>query len=239
MTLAGARGARFWRRCGLVFRRTAAAGGKPSGCDSVRNVWPKTGSRISGGNGAWRRRSPARVTGSACWTVARTADRDWRRSTRRRCGLENDCAASRLGRSTRGGKFGGTRQTRDGRERRRRRRHPGPAGEARSLRAAALTALSCVRSRPRPACAGRRNRSPVRRRDQRGGQSKAACRNNAGGAAGVLACFARGLRGRTPAAPHLKRSPRSRSVLVMIACYDRPLGNGPKPHPPRARPLRP
>jgi hypothetical protein len=35
-----------------------------------------------------------------------------------------------------------------------------------------------------------------------------------------------------PAAPHLKRSPRSCSVLVMIAGYNRPLGNGPKPHPP-------
>ncbi len=73
------------------------------------------------------------------------------------------------------------------------------------VRAAALTALSCVRSRPRPACAGRRNRSPVRRRDERDDQPKAARRNNAGGAAGVLACFARGLCGRAPAAlrPHL------------------------------------
>ena len=114
------------------------------------------------------------------------------------------------------------------------------------LRAAALTALPCVRSRPRPACAGRRNRSPVRRRDQRGRQPTAARRNNAGGAAGVLVCFARGLCGRAPAAtrPHLEDS-RSPVVLVMIAGYDWPsesfaaLGNRPKPHPPRAHPLRP
>ncbi len=53
---------------------------------SVRTVWPKTSNPISGGNGAWRRRSPARVTGAACSTAARTADRDWPRSTRRRCG---------------------------------------------------------------------------------------------------------------------------------------------------------
>ena len=92
----------------------------------------------------WRRRSPARATGAACSTAARPADRDWRRSTRRRCGRENDCAPSRLqsrqregaasrrGRPTRGGKFGGPRPTRDGRELRRRRRHPRPAGDARS-----------------------------------------------------------------------------------------------------------
>ena len=73
------------------------------------------------------------------------------------------------------------------------------------LRAAALTALPCVRSRPRPACAGPRHRSPVRRRDRRGRQPKAACRKHAGGPEGVLACFARGLCGRAPAAlrPHL------------------------------------
>jgi hypothetical protein len=69
------------------------------------------------------------------------------------------------------------------------------------LRAAALTALPCVRSRPRPACAGPRHRSPVRRRDRRGRQPKAACRKHAGGPEGVLACFARGLCGRAPAAP--------------------------------------
>ena len=80
------------------------------------------------------------------------------------------------GRPTRGFKFGGPRPTRDGREL--------PVVDAflalpaklDPLRAVALTALSCVRSRPRPACAGRRNRLPVRRRDRRGGQSKPARR---------------------------------------------------------------
>ena len=146
---------------------------------------------------------------------------------------QNDCAAplspaSRRGRPTRGRKFGGPRPTRDGRKLRPRRRHPRSAGEARSAASGGVDGAFSVRSRPRPACAGRRNRSAVRRRDQRGRQSKAACRKSAGGARGVLACVARGLCGRTPAArrPHLKRSPQSG-------------GNRPKPHPPRARPLRP
>ena len=69
-----------------IFRQAGAGGGKPPGCNSVRNVWPKTSNRISGGNGAWRRRSPARATGAACSTAAQPAVRDWRRSARRRCG---------------------------------------------------------------------------------------------------------------------------------------------------------
>ena len=140
-------------------------------------------------------------------------DRDWRRSTRRRCGRENDCAAC-------GFDLASAKAPRLGAGARRAAANLADLGrrvtDANSavvdailalpakldpLRAAALTALPDVRSRPRPACAGPRNRSPVRRRDQRGRQPKAACRKNAGGPEGVLACFARGLCGRAPAAP--------------------------------------
>jgi hypothetical protein len=55
--------------CAQIFRRAGAGGGKPPGCNSVRNVWPKTSNRISGGNGAWRRRSSARATGAASPTA--------------------------------------------------------------------------------------------------------------------------------------------------------------------------
>ena len=58
-----------------IFRRAGAGGGAPPGCNSVRSVWPKTSNRTSGGNGGWRRRSPARATGAACSTAARPADR--------------------------------------------------------------------------------------------------------------------------------------------------------------------
>ncbi len=61
---------------------------------------------------------------------------------------------------------------------------------------------------PRPACAGARHRSPVRRRDQQGRQPKAACQKNAGGAAGVLACFARS---------RFLRDRRNPVVLALIA----------------------
>ena len=151
--------------------------------------------------------------------VAATPERLRRLRLRSR---QSEGAASRRGRPTRGRKFGGPRPTRDGRELRRRRRHPRSAGEARSAASGGVDGALDVRSRPRPACAGPRNRSPVRRRDQRGRQPKPARRKNSGGARGVLACVARGLCGRvalsraSPARPGwsrlaVPRSPASSS----------------------------
>lgn len=187
---------------------------------------PNTGNPISGGNRAWRRRSP----------IARHGSRLTDRCPASRAGIgavqpgvaqgrENDCAPSRLrsrqregaasrrGRPTRGRKFGDPRPTRERRELSRRRRHPRPAGEARSAASGGVDGAPDVRSRPRPACAGPRHRSPDRRRDRRGRQPKAACRKHAGGPEGVLACFAGGLCGRAPAAPcpHLKEIAAVRS----------------------------
>ena len=193
MTLAGV-GARacFCCRCAPIFRRAGGGGGKPPGCNSVRTVWPKTSNPISGGNGAWRRRSPARATGAACSTAARTADRDWRRSTRRRCGPENDCAACgfdlasakapRLGAGARraAANLGGPRPTRDGRGLRPCRRDPRPAGEARSAASGGVDgAPYAYRARAHPALARGIDRLSAAATDG-DAQPKAACRKHAG-----------------------------------------------------------
>ncbi len=95
-------------------------------------------------------------------------DRHWRRSTRRRCGRENDCAPSRLRsrqrkgaasrrrRPTHGRNLGRPRPPRDGRGRRRRRRHPF-AGEARSAASGGVDIAPGIRARPRPVRVGPRH----------------------------------------------------------------------------------
>ena len=194
------------------FARAGGGGGKPPGCNSVRNVWPKTSNRISGGNGAWRRRSLCARHGSRLLDRCPACGQGLAPFNQASLRPQNDCAACgfdlasakapRLG-------AGARRAAADLADLGRRVTDANSAvvdailalpAKLDPLRAAALTALPCVRSRPRPACAGPRHRSPVRRRDQRGRQPKAECRKMPAAPAGVLACFARGLCGRAPAA---------------------------------------
>ena len=115
---------------------------------------------------------------------------------------QREGAASRRGRPTRGRKFGGPRPTRDGRELRPRRRHPRPAGEARSAASGGVDGalMTSDRARALPALARDIDRLFAAATDGDASR-KRRVENMPAAPAGVLACFARGLCGRAPAAP--------------------------------------